>query len=120
MKRTFLIAGAIIVVGIVAAVMYQQRSSTNTATQNAAETNLVTVKDMAFAPATIKVKVGTKVTWTNNDSRTHTVASYDGHIPSSQDIRPGETYSYTFTKTGTFKYHCSIHPNMKGVVVVTD
>ena len=58
---------------------------------------------------------GTEVTFTNNDSATHTVVfdSFD-----SGDLKPGDSYKHTFTNKGTFNYHCSIHPSMKGKVTV--
>jgi plastocyanin len=56
------------------------------------------------------------VTWTNNDSATHTITG-DGGLDSG-DVATGGTYSKTFDKAGTYKYHCSIHPTMTGEVVV--
>jgi plastocyanin len=79
--------------------------------------NTVTISGFAFAPASIMVTLGDSVTWTNNDSVTHTVTADDNSF-SSGDLAPGATYSFTFTKAGTFPYHCSIHPNMTASVVV--
>ena len=62
-------------------------------------------------------KVGECVTWTNNDSATHTVAAGDGTFKSG-DLAKGGTFSFTFTKAGTYTYICSIHPQMKGTVIV--
>jgi plastocyanin len=56
------------------------------------------------------------VTWTNNDSIGHTVTADDGSFNSPVD--PGKTFSFTFTKAGTYTYHCSIHPTMKATIVV--
>lgn len=90
----------------------------NEATQKAtAETNEVKIEDFAFSPATIKVKKGTTVTWTNNDSVAHTVTGDNGG-PDSEPIAQGSTYSYTFNETGTFDYHCKPHPSMVGKVIV--
>lgn len=76
----------------------------------------------AFSPATITIKVGTTVTWTNNTSAPHTVTSDDGTTFDSGASNPisanGGTYSFTFTKAGTFTYHCQIHPFMKATVIV--
>jgi plastocyanin len=75
---------------------------------------------MAFSPANITVKTGAKVTWTNDDSVAHTVVENDSQTgPKSGDIMPGKSYSFTFTKAGTYHYHCTIHPNMIGTVTVT-
>jgi plastocyanin len=55
------------------------------------------------------------VTWVNLDNVTHTVigSSFD-----SKMIEKGQSYSFTFNESGTFKYHCSIHPSMQGNVIV--
>ncbi len=79
--------------------------------------NTVSISGYAFKPASLNVSTGTTVTWTNNDSVTHTVTSDTGAF-SSGDIPPGQTYSYTFNQAGTFAYHCSIHTYMHGTVTV--
>jgi plastocyanin len=76
----------------------------------------VSIANFAFDPASVTVKVGDTVTWTNNDSTTHTITG-DGGLDSG-DVAPGSTFSKTFDKAGTYKYHCSIHPTMTGEVVV--
>lgn len=76
----------------------------------------VSISNFAFSPSSVTVKVGESVTWTNNDSPTHTVVG-DGGI-SSGDLVNGATYSKTFDTAGTFAYKCSIHPTMTGTVVV--
>lgn len=85
-------------------------------------TNSVAIQNFAFSPANVTVKTGTTVTWTNKDSVAHTVTadSASADAPSSGDIGPGHTYSFTFKQAGTFKYHCSIHTDMLGTVTVTD
>jgi amicyanin len=90
----------------------------NEATQKAtAETNEVAIENFAFSPATIKVKKGTTVTWTNNDSVEHTITGDSGG-PDSELIGQGDTYTFTFNETGTFDYHCKPHPSMVGKVIV--
>jgi plastocyanin len=83
----------------------------------AAAGNAVSIANFAFSPTSITAKVGDKVTWTNNDSTTHTVTADDNSF-SSGDLAPGASFSFTFTKAGTFPYHCSIHSSMKATVVV--
>lgn len=103
-----------------------KNTTTNTSTPNSktandtVETSSVTIKNYAFSPMSIKVKVGTTVTWTNDDSIRHTVTADEGEGPKSDLFGKGETYSYKFTKSGTFTYHCQPHPYMHGTVVVTD
>jgi plastocyanin len=77
----------------------------------------VTISNFAFTPATLTVKVGTTVVWTNKDSTAHTVTADDGTF-NSGNVAPGATYSYTFAKAGTVVYHCAIHTYMKGTVIV--
>ena len=59
------------------------------------------------------------MTWTNQDSDTHTVTGTDTDVIASQDLDQGDTYSVTFGQTGTFHYICSIHTFMTGTVTVT-
>lgn len=83
-------------------------------------TDAVAIKGFAFSPANITVKAGTTVTWTNQDSATHTVTAdtASSDAPDSGDLAPGKSYSFTFQKAGTYMYHCAIHPNMVGMVTV--
>jgi amicyanin len=76
----------------------------------------VEIKNFAFEPKTVTIKVGQTVTWTNQDSVTHTVTG-DGGIDSG-DLSKGKSYSKTFDTEGTFDYHCSPHPQMTGQVIV--
>jgi plastocyanin len=83
-------------------------------------TKSVTIQNFAFGPASVTVKVGSTVTWTNGDHDAHTVTSQDSGGPlQSATINNGETYQHTFTKPGRYAYRCSIHPFMTGTVVVT-
>lgn len=92
-------------------------SSTGEASQQAA--NAVTIQNMAFTPQNLRVKVGQTVTWTNQDQILHTVTSDTGAFESG-NMNPGGTFSFTFTKAGTFSYHCAIHSGMKAQVTVTE
>ena len=80
----------------------------------------VDLKNYAFSPSTITVKVGTKVTWVNGDSVGHTVTSDTDGLLNSGTLSSGGKYSFTFTTPGTTSYHCVPHQNMKGTVVVTN
>ncbi len=89
-------------------------------TGTSAKTATVAIKNFAYVPTTLTIKTGTKVTWTNNDSAPHTVTSVTGSVLDSPTLATGQAFSYTFTKAGTYNYYCTIHPNMKATVVVTD
>ena len=80
--------------------------------------NAVNIDNFAFAPATLTVHAGSTVTWTNRDEEPHTVVANDGSFH-SPGMDSQATFSYTFTKAGTFDYVCSIHPFMHATVVVT-
>jgi plastocyanin len=82
--------------------------------------NAITIKNFAFSPASLTVKSGTTVTWTNQDSPPHIVVSDTGSAAafSSDSLSTGASYSFTFIQAGTYPYHCSIHPSMKGTIVV--
>jgi plastocyanin len=78
------------------------------------------IKDYAYTPNPISVASGTTVTWTNLDSDPHTVTgSGHGSDIKSANLAKGQSYSYTFSHSGTFAYFCAIHPNMKGTVTVS-
>ncbi len=78
----------------------------------------VRIVDFAFTPRTVTIARGTRVRWTNTGSAVHTSTSNTGTWDSGT-IAPGASFSRVFRRTGTFRYHCSIHPNMKGKIVVT-
>jgi plastocyanin len=77
----------------------------------------VEIMNFMFMPATLTVPVGTTVTWKFDDSAEHTVNADDKSFESSA-MANGQTYTHKFTSAGTVAYHCSIHPFMKGTIVV--
>jgi plastocyanin len=80
--------------------------------------NAVAIQNFAFSPATVTVKTGTTVTWTNRDQDSHTVTAMAGSFH-SPTLNTGQSYRYTFTTPGRFDYLCTIHPFMTATVVVT-
>ena len=81
------------------------------------QTNYVTIDNFKFAPETLTVPVGTKVTWVNKDDMAHTVASKDKKFK-SHALDTDQTFTFTFTSPGTYDYYCSVHPKMTGKVIV--
>jgi plastocyanin len=81
----------------------------------------VSITNFAFTPATLTIIAGGAVTWTNNAPLvTHTVTNDDGSsISFDHMVAPNETFSVHFTQSGTYHYHCNIHPFMHGIIVVT-
>jgi len=76
----------------------------------------VAIDDFAFSPATLKVKVGQKATWTNKQGVAHTVTADGGTF--DHPMPSGATFSFAFAKAGSFAYHCTIHPSMHATIVV--
>lgn len=77
----------------------------------------IRVDNFSFGPATLTVPANSTVTWVNKDDVPHVIASNDG-LFKSKALDTDDKYSYTFTKSGTYSYYCSIHPKMVGKVVV--
>lgn len=78
----------------------------------------VKIDNFTFAPPTLTVAVGTTVKWVNRDDIPHTVVSEDKSTFKSKALDTDDSFSYTFTKPGTYSYFCSIHPKMVAKVVV--
>jgi len=93
------------------------QTQTKNANQSTAGKNAVTIQNFAFSPATITIKAGEKVTWTNQDSIGHSATADNGSFDTGV-LQQGQSGNVTFSKTGTFTYHCSVHPNMKATVIV--
>ncbi len=75
------------------------------------------IKNFSFQPPTITVPVGGSVTWTNHDGEPHTVTGLDGSFR-SEALDEDDTYTFRFTKPGVYQYICTIHPKMRGTVIV--
>ncbi len=91
----------------------------------AAKPNTVSIHDLQFDPHSMPVAKGTTVTWVNNDEAAHTITTDDfgtkGAAPgqfSSDPLNPGDSFTHTFDTVGTFNYHCTIHPYIKGTIIV--
>jgi len=76
----------------------------------------VTIDNFTFTPAELKVKVGDTVTWTNHDDIPHTAVSAGKFRSKTMDT--DDKFSFTFTSAGDYKYFCSLHPHMTGMIKV--
>jgi len=86
-----------------------------------AASGAISIKGFAFNPAQLSVSKGTTVTWTNDDSATHTVTSGAPGTPSGkfdQRVESGKTFTFTFADAGTVTFFCNIHQSMRGTVLV--
>jgi plastocyanin len=72
----------------------------------------VRIVDFAFKPASVSVSKGAKVVWKNASGTTHSVTAYKGHWSKDTTVSGGSTTSFTFPRTGTFKYYCKIHAHI--------
>jgi plastocyanin len=96
-------------------------STTSTSASSSSSGGSVAIKmqNIAFAPNSTTVKVGQKVTWTNDDTTDHNVTATSGADFKSKDFGNGGTFSFTPDKAGTIKYVCTIHPGMNATLTVT-
>ena len=115
-KNTW-VASLVIPAMIVMSLLVAGSASVTASDQPTGQNAEVKIDNFSFAPETIKVSVGTTVTWTNRDDIPHTVVSTDG-VFKSKVRDTDEKFSFTFTKAGTYSYFCSVHPKMTGKVVV--
>jgi plastocyanin len=81
-----------------------------------AEEIKITIDNFTFTPNDLKVKIGDTVTWTNHDDIPHTVVSAGKFRSKTMDT--DDHFSFTFTSAGDYKYFCSLHPHMTGMIKV--
>lgn len=82
-----------------------------------ADTNTVMIHNFAFSPNSLTISAGSVVTWKNLDGEPHTVVSGQG-LFRSDALDENDSYSFKFDKPGTYGFICSIHPQMRGTIVV--
>jgi plastocyanin len=118
-KRLLLIIVSLVVVVVSAICAWWWFTKDNDTTINTA---VVTITDNGFEPSTIKVRKGEAVTWTNQDGTTHHIYADQSGLPgldSQEPLDKGDSYSFTFERTGTYGYYDSLHPTrLTGTVIV--
>lgn len=85
----------------------------------APESASVAIRDFEFDPATVTIRAGGTVTWTNEGPSVHTATSDDG-VFDSGNLSRGDSFSQTFDEPGTYPYHCTPHPFMTAEVIVEE
>jgi len=75
------------------------------------------MQNFAYQMANIQVRVGTTVTWTNQDSVPHSITFKNG-MKDSGLLSQGQSFSYMFNTPGTYQYYCTVHPYMVATVTV--
>ncbi|TMK52116.1 MAG: hypothetical protein E6G66_04430 [Actinobacteria bacterium] len=118
LRRLPTVAAALLAVGVFGAC-----SGSKTSSAPAVPTKVTIVSNAAtigaFTPPTATVSAGQTVEWIFQDANPHTVTADDGSFTSPKTgLANGKTYSHTFGQAGTYRYHCFIHPQMLGTVVV--
>lgn len=104
----------LIAVLIVAELLLAGCTSTQPPAGNATGST-VAIQNFAFNPATLTVKAGATVKWTNEDAAPHQINSGTFN---SQSLNTGDSFEFKFDTPGAYNYTCSIHPSMKGAIVV--
>ena len=114
----FALSAASIVVALVAGeVLVAVLTRTVRTTPASAAMPQIAIASFKFAPATVTVPVGTTVTWVNRDDELHTVTADDGRL-SSRGLKHDDQFSYRFIESGTYAYHCALHPRMTARIIV--
>jgi plastocyanin len=86
-------------------------------TEDALET--ITIDNFSFTPGERVVAPGTRVVWTNRDDIPHAIVDADDpKTVKSPPLDTGEHFEHLFARAGTFHYFCSLHPHMRGTIVV--
>jgi len=78
----------------------------------------VFIRSSQYTPNPVTVKVGAQVNWKNDDNIDHTATADDGRFDNFVDAMSAHGAPVTMNTAGTFTYHCKIHANMKGTIVV--
>jgi len=120
MRRIILLmtVAAVVVVGTLFAVSASGAHKHPTAKAQKHPTRTVLIQNFSFKPAHITIKRGTKVRWINKDSTAHTATANNGRSFDSGRLGKGKRYTHTFKSAGKKPYHCEIHSDMRGSVVV--
>ena len=120
MKRILTGMAVLTMVAIVPLATATATTTTATRAAHAAHATVhVTIENFAFSPAKLTVAPGTTVVWLQKDTVGHTVTSDTNAWTTSPLLDQGKTFSYTFTKAGSYSYHCGPHPYMQGTVTVS-
>jgi plastocyanin len=77
----------------------------------------ISIREFMFAPMSLTVTAGTTVHWKNLDGEPHTVRGIDANFR-SDPLDQNDTFAFKFDRPGTYRYVCSIHPQMLGTIVV--
>jgi plastocyanin len=91
-------------------------SASASATVSAKAYQFIQILNTGYKPASVTVKVGTKVTWTNKTTKSHGITFDAG--PKSGAIASEKSAGHIFTAPGTFTYHDDANAGMTGTIIV--
>jgi amicyanin len=120
-SRSALLALALLTAGCGLSSSSRSHAATQVATTPPGSTITVVMKSLAFNPSVVRATAGQRVVWINRDSAPHNVIYVSGpRFRSSRPVlKPGKRFSIKLTQPGTISYFCSIHPFMRGTIVVS-
>jgi plastocyanin len=108
----FALHGALLVLALTAATGPTAAATTTTTT-----TTTVHIKNFQYVPPAITIHAGERITFVNDDDEAHTVTANDKSFDSA-GLDTNDKWQHVFSKTGTYRYFCQMHPYMKGTVTV--
>lgn len=124
MNKKIIILVIVIIVVIISAILlkgyikpYSLTGGENTPVNTQQTNNEINIQNFTFLPATLNALVGAEITWKQNDQAIHTIVSNEG-LFASNNLNSGDEFSFVFTKAGEYNYYCSIHPSMRGKIIV--
>jgi plastocyanin len=120
MVRIRVVAVVAVLAGLLAACGSSSSApaSSGSSSTPAAGGHTVTISDFKYTPATLSVKAGTKVTFVNQGGTIHNATTQGNSTINTGNLNGGQSMTVTLTKPGTYNYICTLHPFMKGTVIV--
>jgi len=119
MRRAFTAAAAACAIAFTFLALLHAPATIGATAPAAASSYSVQIANYAYSPSSITVDEGDTITWTNEDTAPHTVTTSSGpQALNSPTLSKGQSWSFTFTKPGTYVYYCAVHPYMRAQVIV--
>jgi plastocyanin len=87
------------------------------ATRATDQDTTISIHDFSFSPTSMTVAAGTTVRWKNLDGEPHTIRGVEMDFRSGA-LDQNDSFAFKFDQPGTYRYICSIHPQMTGIIVV--
>jgi plastocyanin len=115
-KRTCLL-GAVGAAALLGLTLPELTAAGDTVMAAATSPPAVAIQNFTFAPAILTVPAGTTVVWKNEDDSPHRIGDRTGTLKSAA-LDDGDTYSHTFATSGEYAYICTLHPYMRGKIIV--